>query len=136
MNVQSITEELTSGLEPPVSTICERLIEYFATTPFEQQTRMSFMWLADRVNVSWSDSIFQAAIAAMTSIPNHPLNMYFVMYDEVIGREHPIAMSEFKGALDRKFMVHPRTGDELANFQDKLIPVFCLSQEFKSLVSQ
>lgn len=130
MDVKHLAAELTAGLEPPVSLVCTKLITHFAEIPPAEQRRMSFRWLASLVHLQWDDSEFQAAITALTTVRDHPLTLYFVMWDEVEDREIPVELSVFKAAVRDHCFIHPRTGEQVEGFEDRLIPVFRINQSF------
>lgn len=136
MDVNLIADKLTSGLEPPVSSVCKMLIHRFAETPAHEQRRMSFRLLADFVHCRWDDHVFQAAITALTTVPDHPLVLYFIMHDEREDREIAIELSYFKQSMTEHVFIHPRTGEEVEDFEDRLIPVFRTSPCFHALLER
>lgn len=135
MDVERLAADLTAGLEPPVSRVCQDLIREFSMRPTDQQRRMSFAWLAKLVDRSWDDPLFQSAVTALTTVPHHPLVMYFVMHDEVEDREIPLSLQYVKRCLAEGEFVHPRTGEEIPDASKRLVPVFCLSSSFGKLMS-
>lgn len=130
MDIEHLAAELTEGLEPPVSLVCTELITRFSEIPASEQRRMSFKWLASLVHLEWDNGDFQGAIAALTTVRDHPLTLYFVMWDEVEHREISVELADFKEALRERCFVHPTTGEEIESFEDRLVPVFRLSHTF------
>jgi hypothetical protein len=56
--------------------------------------------------------------------------MYFVFYDAGEDREIAISVKEAMQSVDDAYFIHPRTGEEVSDFERKLKPVFKASNEF------
>jgi hypothetical protein len=136
MNMSKISTELTKGLEPPVSDVCRELMDQLASTPRDELRRLTYLWLAKLVHRQWDDDVFQSALTALTTMRNHPLTLYFVMYDPVEDRELSISAGDAMRSFDEREFIHPRTGEAVPNFENSLIPVFRASDEFLGLLAQ
>lgn len=130
MALRDIKESLTRDIREPVLHVCQTLVDRLAAMRPTQLQRLTYVLLADFAQTKPDDDVFQSALTALTTIKHNPLTLYFVFYDEADDREIAISASEVMQSVDESVFIHPRTGEEVADFASQLKPVYKASQEF------
>lgn len=134
-NVAAVVEQVTEGLEPSVSAACASVIEALGAIPAEELRRITVMWLASSARLRWDDATMQSALAALTSVRCHPLDMYFIMYDELTRRELTFEVDEVSQSLSEGELIHPHTGEPIPDFTRQLKPVYRLTPQFARMLN-
>lgn len=135
MALQDIRENIERDIREPVLHVCQTLIDRLAKMNPAQLQRLTYMILADFAGSRPEDDIFQAALTALTTIKHNPLTLYFVFYDAGEDREFAISAAEAIQSVDEALFIHPRTGEEVADFESLLKPVYRASQEFINAIA-
>jgi hypothetical protein len=135
MALDDIRQNIDRDIREPLLPVCRALVDRLATMKPDQLQRLTYMLLADFVQRRPDDDVFQSALTALTTIKHNPLTMYFVFYDAGEDREIPISVNEAMLSVDEALFIHPRTGEEVADFERQLKPVFRASNEFVSALT-
>lgn len=130
MALEDIKQNIGRDIREPLLSVCRALVDRLATMKPNQLQRLTYMLLAGFVQRQPDDNVFQAALTALTMIKHNPLTMYFVFYDADEDREISISVKEAMQSADEALFIHPRTGEEVADFERQLKPVFRASKEF------
>jgi hypothetical protein len=130
MALQDIKENIARDIREPVLHVCQTLVDRLALMQPAQLQRLTYMLLADFAQTRPDDDVFHAALTALTTIKHNPLTLYFVFYDEADDREIAITALEVMQSVDEAMFIHPRTGEEVQDFESQLKPVYKASQEF------
>lgn len=130
MALNDIKRNIDRDIREPLLPVCRALVDQLATMKPDQLQRLTYILLADFVQRRPDDEVFQAALTALTSIKHNPLTTYFVFYDAGENREIPISAKEAMQSVDEALFIHPRTGEEVTDFESQLKPVFRASREF------
>lgn len=130
MSLNDIKENLNRDIRQPVLRVCETLVDRLAQMQPNQLQRLTFQLLASFAETKPDDDVLQAALTALTTINHNPLTLYFVFYDEGEDREVSISASEVMQSVDDAIFVHPRTGEQIPQFENYLKPVYRASNEF------
>lgn len=130
MALDDIRQNIDRDIREPLLPVCRALVDRLSTMKPNQLQRLTYMLLAEFVQRRPDDDVFQSALTALTTIKHHPLTMYFVFYDADEDREIALSVKEAMQSVDEALFIHPRTGEEVANFEQQLKPVFRASTEF------
>jgi hypothetical protein len=130
MALEDIKQNIDRDIREPLLPVCRALVDQLAKMKPNQLQRLTYMLLADFVQRRPDDEVFQSALTALTSIKHHPLTMYFVFYDADEEREIAISVRDAMQSVDEALFIHPRTGEEVPDFERQLKPVFRASKEF------
>ena len=130
MALEDIKRNIDRDIREPLLPVCRALVDRLATMKPNQLQRLTYMLLADFVHRRPDDDVFQSALTALTTIKHNPLTMYFVFYDAGEDREIAISVKEVMQSVDDAYFIHPRTGEEVSDFERQLKPVFKASNEF------
>lgn len=130
MALEDIKRNIDRDIREPLLPVCRALVDRLATMKPNQLQRLTYILLADFVHRRPDDDVFQSALTALTSIKHNPLTMYFVFYDAGDDREIAISVKEAMQSVDDACFIHPRTGEEVSDFERQLKPVFKASNEF------
>ena len=135
MALQDIKENIARDIREPVLHVCQTLVDRLASMEPAQLQRLTYMVLAEFAHTKPDDDVFHSALTALTTIRHNPLTLYFVFYDEAEDREIAVSASEFMQSVDEALFIHPRTGEEVPDFERQLKPVYKASQEFVKALS-
>lgn len=130
MALQDIKENIARDIREPVLHVCQALVDRLAAINPGQLERLTYTILADFAEKKPDDDVLHAAITALTTIQHNPLTLYFIFYDAGEDREIAISASEAMLSVDEAVFIHPRTGEEVEDFESQLKPVYKASQEF------
>ena len=128
--MKDIRQNIDRDIRDPLLPVCRALVDRLATMKPNQLQRLTYMLLAEIVQRRPDDDLLQSALTALTTIKHNPLTMYFVFYDTGEDREISISVREVMQSVDESLFIHPRTGEEVEDFERKLKPVFKASKEF------
>ena len=135
MALDDIRHNIDRDIREPLLPVCRALVDRLATMKPDQLQRLTYILLADFVQRRPDDDLFQSALTALTTIKHNPLTMYFVFYDAGEDREIAISVNEAMRSVDEALFIHPRTGEEVADFERQLKPVFRASKEFVAAIT-
>lgn len=136
MEFRQIRATIESAFQEPVLHVCLSIVDRLAVMKPAQTKRLTYVLLARMAHCDAQDDAFQAAVTGLTSMQHRPLTMYFVMDDFEDEREISISASEVFRSVDEQLFIHPRTGDVVPDFADRLKPVFRASDEFLDAVAR
>lgn len=130
MALQDIKENLARDIREPVLRVCQTLVDRLATMKPAELQRLTYLVLAKFAHTKPDDDVLHSALTVLTTIRHNPLTLYFIFYDEAEDREIAVTASEAMQSVDEALFIHPRTGEEVPDFERKLKPVYRASQEF------
>lgn len=130
MLLDDIKRSYAQDLDEPIAGLCLHLVDSLAHVPPKQLRRISLAWLASIADRKWDDDEFQAALTALTTSRLHPLTMYFVWHDRDEDREVAFSAGDVMRAVEETVFIHPRTGEEIPDFERELTPVLRASDAF------
>lgn len=130
MALQDIKENIARDIREPVLHVCQTIVDRLAAIKPDQLQRLTYTILADFAEKKPDDDVFLSALTALTTIKHNPLTLYFIFYDSGEDREVVISASEAMQSVDEAVFIHPRTGEEVEDFESQLKPVYKASQEF------
>jgi hypothetical protein len=116
----------------PVFPFCVQILEAMAAVPedeLEMITYTSFMNLLGKAKI---DSELIAAIGILSNAPVRAIEEEFLFSDDE-DEEHFVPKSEIDDARSSGTFVHPEKGSIVTDFEQKITPVFRVSDRFKTL---
>mgnify|MGYP006288451685 CR=1 FL=1 len=119
--------------EDPVAEMCLRLIRYMRDQPNQNLRMLTYLNIGEILNHHPLNENVQRAITILVSSKIHALEKRFLFIDDETYEEYEIQYEDIEEANHTGLFIHPRTGEEVKNFESKIVPFFVPSQEFIEL---
>lgn len=108
--------------------VCKCLFEYLLSTRKENLETLSYMAIARICNNNKVDSVVLESTAYFCGAVNI-LQSQFIFIDED-DNEHPLERGEFYLAQETGYLIHPESGDEVTDYEDKVFVYFHPTKQF------
>lgn len=132
MSATKIKAELSNyWASDPVVPLCMKILDFVARLPEDQSQMLTFRTLSEGVGRRMIDDEFMRALAILVSSNVAALDTHALLVDDD-ETEHEIDPDELGRARETGRLVHPMTGDLVADFESRVIPFFAPSAKLLS----
>lgn len=108
---------------------CLKIIDYISALPVEQMQMLTFQSMTNAVGLKEVDDTILRAVSLLASTSIDALETKLLLIDDD-EREFDIEKGELAEARKTGFLVHPATGEQIRDFETKIIPYFVPSERF------
>lgn len=124
MKLDEIREEYrTRWGELSVGLVCLDIIDFIASKPVDQLRFLTFTTLSQAAGRKSIDMEVLAAVNLLTSSKLAIFESHAMLVDDD-KTEHELSVEEFAEARKTGTLIHPETGEPVADFETHLIPFF------------
>jgi hypothetical protein len=111
------------GESSPQFNVCKRIFDYLLSRPFEQITHLTFSVLRKVIGKEYSNVEILKVIPYLCGDRVHILSLHFEFVDE---NDNYIELEdeEVRQAKNTGKLVHPRTGEYIEDFENKVFMYF------------
>ena len=132
MDISEIKTELHSiWPDVPAADLCVRILDFMMSVPTDQLQMLTFRELTDATGQGNVTPDLITALSILKEMSLLDARALFVDYDET---EYELEPSELFEAQVSGILIHPHTGEEVKNYQKRVIPFFTPSDKFRSEV--
>lgn len=130
--LEDIRREVHSIPEQGMQELCSFLVEQLAARSNLTSTRWTYRQLSKLVGVEASSPSFQACVNILATRPTAKmLEVHFMYFDpdnpDAVGE--PVDDSDVALAYRNGYLIEPRSGEAVENFENHLLPYFQLCQQ-------
>jgi hypothetical protein len=127
-----VLNDLKAWSEDPALPTCTKILEAMAEVSDDELEMLTFTSFKNLLGKSEIDSDLLAAVGILSSTPVSALSAEF-LYTDDDHEEHFIPKTEIDEARSSGQFVHPERGDVVADFELNIVPVFRVSDRFRTL---
>jgi hypothetical protein len=130
MSADEIKEELNRRWRgEPILRLCINIVDYISSFPPGRIDMLTFGTLAKAAGKDHVDNELMQALAILTGSRVAALDPRALLVDED-ETEHEIAPEELAEARATGQLIHPETGEQVFEYESKVIPFFVPSARF------
>lgn len=112
----------------PIANVCLRLVEFVERLPADQTEMLTYRTFQRALDKASVDEELVAAITLLTSSKLAAFDMHGMFIDDE--NEYELTAGELAQIHQTGELIHPHTGEAVADFESKLIPFFTPSARF------
>ncbi|RNJ48253.1 hypothetical protein [Methylocystis hirsuta] len=115
----------------PAAGVSMQIIEFIERLPVSEWEMLTYSTLLKALDKNEIDDDFLAAINILTNSHINALEIHGLFVDED-GQEHEMGSDELADARLSGTFIHPDTGVEVRDFEERIIPFFTPSARFRT----
>ncbi|RWM27783.1 hypothetical protein [Mesorhizobium sp.] len=130
MSADDIRKELKerwAGTEP--FALCLQIVDFVAKLPAEHSRMLTFKTMTNITGKKYVDDSLLAALNILASTRVAALDAHAMFVDDD-NEEHEIEPQELALAQSTGKFIHPETGEEVPNYEEKVFPFFVPTDRF------
>ena len=130
--LENLRAELREWPDSDVVRLCDRILSFMDKLPSSQLEMLSLNRLLKAADHSQIDQNFVDALGLLVNTSVHALDAKGMFVD---GNEDEFEISgdDIIRASNEKLFIHPRTGEPVNDFEQRIFPFYVLSEKFRNL---